>query len=516
MIDSMYVYNLGQKFKFSVRNNSNKVAIVFNEKNSITFLELEILSNRVANFLIGQGVKKGDVVAIQNNKTATGFAAMIACLKLGIIYTNFDYTNPKERISRIFEVANPKLVLADTRNEEIFDLCQIISIPYIDMGNVEVYDNILKQEDSINEDLLKQVSDGTPVYIMFTSGSTGIPKGVLIRQRSLLNFIEWGKETYQLNETDIMTNINPIYFDNSVFDFFISIFNGISMVAISKDTLDDPVKMVRIIDENQCTVWFSVPSVLIYLNNLKLLNKSVLKSIRIFVFGGEGYPKELLRKLYNIYAETAELYNVYGPTEGTCICSSYKITPNDIEQDGLAPLGNIASNFDYYILDDKNKEAYYGELCLMGTQLAIGYYNDIERTNKSFVKCPIRNDYFELMYRTGDIVEKIDGKLYFKGRIDNQIKHMGYRIELEEIENALIKVKEIKQCAVVHTISKNKFSRLVAYIAADQVLEISYLRIQLKKYLPYYMIPSDFKFMSELPKNVNGKIDRVLLEQNML
>ena len=174
----MYVYNLGQKFKFSVRNNSNKVAIVFNEKNSVTFLELEILSNRVANFLIGQGVKKGDVVAIQNNKTATGFAAMIACLKLGIIYTNFDYTNPKERISRIFEVANPKLVLADTRNEEIFDLCQIISIPYIDMGNVEVYDNILKQEDSINEDLLKQVSDGTPVYIMFTSGSTGIPKGV--------------------------------------------------------------------------------------------------------------------------------------------------------------------------------------------------------------------------------------------------------------------------------------------------------------------------------------------------
>ena len=275
----MYVYNLGQKFKFSVRNNSNKVAIVFNEKNSVTFLELEILSNRVANFLIGQGVKKGDVVAIQNNKTATGFAAMIACLKLGIIYTNFDYTNPKERISRIFEVANPKLVLADTRNEEIFDLCQIISIPYIDMGNVEVYDNILKQEDSINEDLLKQVSDGTPVYIMFTSGSTGIPKGVLIRQRSLLNFIEWGKETYQLNETDIMTNINPIYFDNSVFDFFISIFNGISMVAISKDTLDDPVKMVRIIDENQCTVWFSVPSVLIYLNNLKLLNNLTVESL---------------------------------------------------------------------------------------------------------------------------------------------------------------------------------------------------------------------------------------------
>ena len=347
---------------------------------------------------------------------------------------------------------------------------------------------------------------------MFTSGSTGIPKGVTVCHRSLLNFIEWGKQTYNLQDNDIMTNINPIYFDNSVFDFYCSIFNGLTMVAIPKDVVEKPKEMLRIIDDKKCTFWFSVPSMLVYLTNLKLLSKDILMNIRIFSFGGEGYPKELLRKLYNLYSETAEFYNVYGPTEGTCICSAYKITDKDMQEEGLAPLGEIAPNFEYLILDEQGRETSFGELHLLGDQLALGYYNDKERTEKSFVQCNKYNKYLQRMYKTGDLVEVADGKLYFRGRVDNQIKHMGYRIELEEIENALIRIKGMKECAVIHTLSKNSFSKIIAFVVMEKEVEESRVKEEVKNYLPNYMLPNSIIFMDELPKNANGKIDRNALK----
>ncbi len=507
----MYTYNLGQAFEQIAERCGNRTAIIFDCDGSISFKELNILSNRVANYFRKIGLTQGDVVAIQNNKTSVGFATMIACLKLGITYTNFDYTNPVERIRKIFETAEPKIVFADAEKEEIKVLCNAMAIEYLVAEDLKVKQDIMAQDAAFPKMLLGSVADNTPAYIMFTSGSTGIPKGVVICQKSLLNFIKWGRETYSLTEDDIMTNVNPIYFDNSVFDFYCSVFNGITMVAVSKALVEQPKKMLEAIEKHGCTFWFSVPSMLIYLTNLKLLTKDILTKVRIFSFGGEGYPKELLRKLYAVYGDNARLYNVYGPTEGTCICSAYEITEDDMQQDGLAPLGQLAPNFDYIILDENGVEASLGELCLIGNQLALGYYNDEERTKKSFVKCPAYTKYYERMYKTGDLVEIVDGKLYFRGRVDNQIKHMGYRIELEEIENALIKVEGIKQCAVVHTVSKNNFSKIVAYVAMEGEMDASELRGELKKYLPQYMIPNMFEFMDELPKNVNGKVDRVQL-----
>lgn len=511
----MYTYNLGQRFENLAKKYKEKNAIIFSDNGVLSFEELNKLSNRIANYFANYGIKKCDVVAIQNNKTFIGFATMIACLKLGIIYTNFDYTNPMERIKKIFETASPKIVLADCMNEMISQLCETMDIPYINAESENIKNEIETQNEVLDENIMNSVSDSNPAYIMFTSGSTGVPKGVLISQKSLLNFIEWGKDTYNLSDGDIMTNVNPIYFDNSVFDFYCSVFNGITMVAIPKEIVEQPKEMLRIIDEKKCTFWFSVPSMLIYLTNLKLLGKHTLQNVRIFSFGGEGYPKKLLRKLYSIYSNTASFYNVYGPTEGTCICSAYRIEESDMEQDGLAPLGQIAPNFDYLILDDQDNENNLGELCLLGNQLALGYYNDEERTRKSFVKCNKYANYDVKMYRTGDLVECIDDKLFFRGRVDNQIKHMGYRIELEEVENALIKVEGVKQCAVIHTISKNNFSKLVGFVATDKELDLSYLRQELKKYVPNYMVPSSFEFMAELPKNANGKVDRVQL-RNMI
>lgn len=503
----MYIYNLGQALTSVCRKDGDKTAIIFDGKEKITFRALDQMSNMVANYLMRNGINKNDVIAIQNRKSPIGFATMLACLKLGVIYTNFDYTNPAERLIKIFQTANPKMVIADEYNSEIEKLCSEMVITYKVLS-----ENDLKQESTVlSEDLLNNVSDANPAYIMFTSGSTGIPKGVLISHRSLLNFIEWGKATYHLQENDIMTNVNPIYFDNSVFDFYCSVFNGITMAAFSRDVVGRPKEMLQIIHDVQCTFWFSVPSMLIYLTNLKLLTQEMLKSIRIFSFGGEGYPKELFRKIYNIYSEKADFYNVYGPTEGTCICSAYKVRKEDVEEEGLLPLGQIAANFDYSILNEYGEEAQRGELCLRGNQLALGYYNDLERTRKSFVQYEKSNVYHCKMYRTGDLVELKEGKLYFLGRTDNQIKHMGYRIELEEIENNLIKIEGIKQCAVVHTISKNNLSKLIAFVAMDQKITEQEMRRRLQAFLPSYMIPNQICFMEELPKNLNGKVDRQAL-----
>lgn len=507
----MYTYNLGQAFQKVCEQCENKTAIIFDGKEHITFYELNCLSNKIAHFLLTNGLKKSDVVAIQNKKSPLGFATMLACLKLGIIYTNFDYTNPTERIRKIFGTASPKLVFADEYNDAIAKLCMELDIRYFaaDIGNSFLY----AEDSGLDDELVNAVSGNNPAYIMFTSGSTGIPKGVLISQRSLLNFIVWGKETYNLTQDDIMTNVNPIYFDNSVFDFYCSIFNGITMVAISKAVVEKPTEMLTVLIKERCTFWFSVPSMLIYLMNLKLLTTYILKDIRIFSFGGEGYPKELLRKLYFQYKDTAIFYNVYGPTEGTCICSAYKIEEEDIRAEGLVPLGYIAQNFGYFILNAEGNEAAFGELCLTGEQLAMGYYNDVERTEKSFVQCPCVETYQERMYKTGDLVELIGRKLFFRGRADNQIKHMGYRIELEEIENALIKLPDIKECAVVHTVSRNNLSRIVAYLAVSDVgMERDY-KAELRQYVPSYMIPNVITVVDALPKNANGKIDRNRLRE---
>lgn len=511
-----YIYNLGLKFKDIAKKNHDKIAIKFCNSTSISFSELDKLSDKIANLFIKKNILQNQVIAIQNDKTAFGYAVILACVKLGIIYTNFDSTNPKERLNKIFDTAKPALIISDTKlSEHIVELCQeknIISFDYsLESSKKEVEETLSE----LNLSKIKNVVGSNPAYIMFTSGSTGIPKGVLIKQNSILNFIDWAKLTYNITSEDVLTNVNPIYFDNSVFDFYCSIFNGSTLAAFSKDIVAQPKRMLEIIDEMKCTFWFSVPSFLIYLTNLKLLSKNTFKTIRAFSFGGEGYPKESLKKLYDLYIDQAEFFNVYGPTEGTCICSAYKLSDEDfVDMHGLPTLGNIASNFDYLILDIDNKPSTLGELCLIGPQLALGYYNDKERTEKSFVNNPLESNFEQKIYKTGDLVEeKEDGKLYFIGRADNQIKHMGYRIELEEIEAGLIKIPYINQCAVVHGKTNNGFSRLVAYIATESKIEQKQLRDELRNYLPEYMIPNLFEQMNELPKNQNGKIDRVELKK---
>lgn len=512
----MYSYNVGLKFYEVSSFFKNRTAIKNLGNDSISFESMNFSSNRIARYLLQIGIKEGDVVAIFNEKSITAYSLMLACLKIGAIYTNLDITSPSARIEKILSTCKPSLICFDSPDsvveKNISDNASQ-NVRILHLFNSDFTDN-LKIFSSENLSETTSINGSSAAYIMFTSGSTGFPKGAVMSHQNLLNFIQWGKETFSVTEFDVFTNANPIYFDNSVFDFYVSLFNGASLVPLSHDLVKKPKELVDAINLSGCTIWFSVPSLLVYLLTTKVLTGDDFKTITRISFGGEGFPKNKLEQLYNLFGHRVALYNVYGPTECTCICSSYIITERDFENmNELAPLGYMSPNFSYEIIPTDNNDKNIGELCLKGPCVGLGYYNDIERTNNSFIPVP-GVKYMQVMYKTGDLVEKTtNGYIHFRGRVDNQIKHMGYRIELEEIEAAFSSFSYIDEVGVVYQKLSAELGQIVAFVSINQQKSLQDISNDVKKMVPPYMVPRLIKILESLPKNQNGKIDRKQLKE---
>jgi amino acid adenylation domain-containing protein len=508
----MYEYNLGVRFQRVAEHRSHAVAIWCNEDETITYLELNSFANRLARLLLERRVAAGDVVCLSGRKSLATFACMIACLKIGAIYCVLDPDTPVERLRKILSTCKPKLLVGERAFvERLIDLVSALRIQILET-DAQSLKGQLSGNDA-NLEVTRAVTGTNPAYIMFTSGSTGFPKGAVMTHGNVMNLIDWSEETFGIKSDDVLTNVNPLFFDNSVFDFYCSLFNGARLVPFSKEEVKDPMLVVEKVEAAKCSVWFSVPSLLIFLQTMKAADGTRMKSISRFIFGGEGYPKAKLKALYDSYAPASKLFNVYGPTECTCICSSYKLSTQDFENlQGLPPLGFIGANFSFLIINDEGNPVPHGatgELCLLGPNVGKGYYNDPELTKANFVQNPLHNNFPEMMYKTGDLarVNPADGKLYIHGRKDNQIKHMGYRIELEEIEAALNCLNYISEVAVLHT-DNTGFSRILAIVSTNQDVDPQRIRKDLQTIIPEYMIPSVFHREEGLPKNSNGKIDR--------
>ena len=501
-----YYYNLKLFFNDLVEKYNEKPVIKFKEKD-YSYYCLNKKAEVFEKYFIQENILKGSVIGIVNTKTIEDYALMIACLKSGIAYVNLDIDNPQKRLEDILAICKPAMIFSDIKKENVNKACNNKKILFTNYAEIKLKTAIVLPDSDIDGNTL--------AYIMFTSGSTGTPKGVAITHQNIIHLINWSKVRYEITENDIFSNINPMYFDNSVFDFYSSVFNGAALVPVKKELLSKPLELVEYIDNMKCSIWFSVPSMLIYLSIMKVVNKNTLNNIRIFTFGGEGYPKTELKKLFDLYSEGSQFINVYGPTEGTCICSSYEITEKDFEDlSELPSLGTINQNFSYVILDDKGNETTFGELCILGPNVGVGYYNEKEKTDKNFLLFSNKNHYMNRMYKTGDLVEEKNGLLYFKGRVDNQIKHMGYRIELEEIEFALNELNYVEQSAVLYKREKAAYGKIVAFLSSvsENISEID-VRNDLNDKLPAYMIPNVIKSMKILPKNQNGKIDKKELEK---
>ena len=345
-----YIHDLGGQFAQVAARNGARPAIRPASGPDVTYTEFDALSNRLARWLLASGVGPGGVVAIESNKTPASYALMIACLRIGAAYTHLDRQNPSERIARILGVSRPRLIVCDeTPSGTVVNAAARSNIEVASLIDRWPAIEILDFGPLLDR---SRVTSADPAYIMFTSGSTGVPKGVAISHGSVLNFIAWTRTTFGIGGDDVVANANPLYFDNSVFDFYSALFSGACLAPITSAELREPRAAVRRVDEARCTVWFSVPSLLIYLMTMKALQATdSFRHVRTLIFGGEGYPKGELSKLYALFGGRCHLYNVYGPTECTCICSAFQISTDDLAGPELAPLGRIAQNFSYLVLD---------------------------------------------------------------------------------------------------------------------------------------------------------------------
>jgi len=506
-----YCYNVAQRFALAAAAHAERPAISFDGL-PITYRQLDLVSNQLARLLLAKGVQKRDRVCLALDKTLAAYALIVACWKTGATYFSVDPRNPRERLQKILDQCSPTLVFAHPGfGVSGYDGRMVFCENAPD--NVSVCRDYAVEPLSLPYDI-----DGSdPVYVMFTSGSTGTPKGATMSNSNLLCFISWAQSQYDLAPHDIITNLNPLYFDNSVFDIFSSLFSGATLVPFGAEVMREPHAIVDRIRRQRCSVFFSVPSLLMYLQTMKLAKREYLGSLRKIVFGGEGYPKVKLKGLFDELGDQAALYNVYGPTECTCICSNYRITQQDFENlDGFPALGSLVVNFRGYLLDeDQAVEAGdVGELCLGGPCVGLGYYNQPEQTAKVFVQNPLNCSFHEQLYRTGDLVRlnPADGKLYFVCRKDLQIKHQGYRIELEEIQHALVAIDGIDEAVALHAV-RNTISSIVAVVATKLTLTAAEIKAKVAEKIPRYMIPEKIHILDRMPKNPNGKTDRPLLKQ---
>tara|TARA_Y100000816_G_scaffold120208_1_gene84462 strand:+ start:722 stop:2251 length:1530 start_codon:yes stop_codon:yes gene_type:complete len=499
------INNLGTKFiNIASRKKNNKAIILNNE--SRTFHSLNLESDKICLWLLKRNFSTSDLVCISSEKSFFNFSLIIALLKLGITYVVLDLDSPIKRINQIIYQVKPKAIFLVKKNS--------IKIKYKNIFFKKDVDFSIKSKKINLKTYISNVPSSVNAYLMFTSGSTGVPKGVAISHSKLLFFSEWCKDTFKINTSDRVTNLNPLFFDNSVFDIYGGLLNGASLVPLSKEDIINPLIATDKLKKNKITIWFSVPSLIIYFQKFLMMRKEKLPYLKKIIFGGEGFPKKHLKKLYNSFPKKISLFNVYGPTECTCICSSYKISKIDFskgEMKRLTPLGKtLAKNFKYLILNEKMKKVKngeIGELYIGGDNVGNGYYNQNEETKSKFLQNPEHNSYIETFYKTGDLVyiDKKTKLIYFSSRKDNQIKLNGYRIELDDVENKLNLISGVKEGAVTFG-NKNNENEITAWVVSKLSEKIIFQK--LSKLLPRYMVPKKILHIKFLPKNSNGKIDR--------
>jgi D-alanine--poly(phosphoribitol) ligase subunit 1 len=489
-----------------VRRHPDRPAIRFSQSQGVTYRRLDELSNQTARFLLDRGVRPGDRVGVCMEKSLAAYVVLFGALKAGACYFALDPRSPVARNRRIVDQCSPSLLFSDH--------CGVVEQFDVPVTPVEACAEWVPPVEGYAASPIDstRIDGSSPAYIMFTSGSTGTPKGAVISHANLVHFAHWARRQYEFTPDDRHTHLNPLYFDNSVFDVYSTLLSGGSLVPFTSDTLADPAAIVRRIEDMQCTVSFSVPSLLMYLQVMKQIRRNSLRSLRRIIFGGEGYPKVKLHQLYEELKGQTELINVYGPTECTCICSSYTLSDADFDDlEGLPPLGELIPNFRGYLLDGDAQAAdgETAELCLGGPSVGLGYYGQSEQTRRAFVQNPLNAHYNETIYRTGDLVRRdpVDGKLHFVGRQDLQIKHQGYRIELEEIQHALLSLEGVDDAVALQQ-KLDQHSRIVAVVAARSGSDPRLLKKQVAAHVPSYMVPDKIHILEAMPKNANGKTDR--------
>ncbi|HVV00536.1 MAG TPA: AMP-binding protein, partial [Verrucomicrobiae bacterium] len=354
---------------------------------------------------------------------------------------------------------------------------------------------------------LETVIDTDPYCMIHTSGSTGIPKGVALNHRNTIDFVDWAFDRLKLDGSEVMGSLAPIYFDAYTLEFCAMLAKGATWVVVPEQLAMFPAKLVEFVATQPINFIFWVPTVMVNIANLDLLSKFSLEKVSKVFFIGEVFPTRHLN-YWRKHLPHSMFVNLYGPIEITVACTYY-ILERELADDEKLPIGFPCRNTEILVLNDQNQLAKVdepGEICVRGSSIALGYYNNAERTAKGFVQNPLNPHYPEVVYRTGDVgYWNARGELMFLGRKDFQIKHLGYRIELGEIEHAAVQVDGIKNCCVVYNQERKE---ITMFYESPSQLPPGTIREKLTPLLPKYMLPTVFNWMELMPRNPNGKIDR--------
>ena len=476
----------------------NKIAAK-DEKTQCTYEELRYKARQIGTYVAKNVPLRRPVVVFMEKSVAT-LQIFMGIVSAGDFYVLVDPNFPLQRIAQILGVLEPELVITKSEYKD-----KLTEAAY--SGMVIEYTQIdCEADDALLSAIRKQSLDTDPLYGIFTSGSTGVPKGVVICHRSVIDFIECFTETFGITEKDVIGNQAPFDFDVSVKDIYSCLKTGATLVIIPKAYFMFPNNVVDMLEDNQVTTLIWAVSALCLLNRLHGLKYKVPSAINKIMFSGEMMPIKQLNQWRSHYPE-AMFVNLYGPTEITCNCTYYIVDREYTEEEKL-PMGEAFSNERVFLLDEDNKEVIEpnksGEVCVAGTALALGYYNNPEMTAKAFVQNPLNPYYPELIYRTGDLAYYAeDGQMYFAGRKDFQIKHMGHRIELEEIDTVLNSLCGVERACTFFDEKKNK---VVAFYVGDENKRA--IIDEMKTKVPEFMVPNIFMQVEEMPLTKNGKIDR--------
>ena len=476
---------------------------VIDEKESMTYRELLGYSLRIGSEVASRA-PSGAPVPVLMEKSAKTLSAFLGIAQAGCFYVLMSPELPRSRLEQIQSVLDAQWVITDEAHralaEELFAPERVLLVETLLEADVD--EALLSRREAQRLDL-------DPLYANFTSGSTGVPKGVVVGHRSVLDFIDVFTRTFAFREDDVFANQAPFDFDVSVKDIYSSLAVGGTLVIVPRRLFSLPTELLDFLCGHNVTVMVWAVSALCLITTFHGLDYKTPETVRQVLFSGEVMPMKHLKE-WMAHLPQTRFVNLYGPTEITCNCT-YHIIDRERDYGDVIPMGTAFENEQVLLLDGENRlvtqPEVNGEVCVRGSALALGYYNAWPQTNEHFVQNPLNSHFIEYIYRTGDLAHYNEaGELVFAGRKDFQIKHMGHRIELEEIERAIAAVPGIERACCIFDEKKSKLKGF--YVGAVDKKELHHI---LSEQLPFFMVPGVLTPLEQMPLTKNGKIDRKAL-----
>jgi amino acid adenylation domain-containing protein len=497
------------------------IALVDGDK-EMTYRELDERSDSVASRLIELGVSRGDRVGIFLPKTAEGVIGIYAAMKAGAAYVPIDPSAPISRVSYITSNCGITHVISSNVRRKSWAALGGAGVEHIlALDTDEPWDD----EGPTVHTRTWAFGGGTPgdqgtvdqdlAYILYTSGSTGDPKGVMLSHLNCKAFVEWTVDEYGVTADDRVSSHAPFHFDLSTFDLFGAAYAGAPVYLVPKRASVFPVEITKFIERHGITVWYSVPSILTMLTEKGGLETGALPTLRTILFAGEVFPTKYLARIMHLLPHV-RFANLFGPTE-TNVCTAYTLADAPDESDPPISIGKAIGNVETFVVDANDEivePGEPGELLVRGPTVMRGYWADAERTASRLAPSPIPRHLGDNIYRTGDLVEEMeDGNYRFLGRSDNQIKSRGYRIELGDIEAALVAHPDVIEAAALAIPDEFVTNRIVAHISSNVDVDVRQLTAFCGGLIPKYMVPETIFVVVTLPKTSTGKLDRQALQR---